>query len=74
MAAYFSATYLGQRIKLRILTEKLLVIPQRFFGILSFRFYALAGRIRRLLAGSTFQPPQESPPNTQLKLNLIWSV
>jgi hypothetical protein len=47
--------------KLRILTEKLLVISQRFFGIPPFRFYALADGIRRVLCGSTFLPPQESP-------------
>ena len=39
-AAYFAATFLGQQMKLRILTDKLLVISQRFFGIPHFRFYA----------------------------------
>jgi len=71
-AAYFAATYLGQQMKLRILAEKLLVISQRFFGIPPFRFYALADRIRRLLSGSAFQPPQEPPPNPQFQLALIW--
>ena len=71
-AAYFAATYLGQQMKLRILAEKLLVISQRFFGIPPFRFYALADGIRRLLSGSTFRPPQESPPDAQLELALIW--
>ncbi len=37
-AACFAATYLGQQMKLRILTERLLVISQRFFGIPPFRF------------------------------------
>jgi hypothetical protein len=40
--AYFAATFLGQKMKLRILCEKLLIISQRFFGIPTFRFYALA--------------------------------
>ena len=71
-AAYFAATYLGQQMKLRILAEKLLVISQRFFGIPPFRFYALADGIRRLLSGSAFRPPQESPPDAQLELALIW--
>ena len=71
-AAYFAATYLGQQMKLPILAEKLLVISQRFFGIPPFRFYALANGIRRLLSGSAFQPPQESPPDPQLELALIW--
>ena len=73
-AAYFAATYLGQQMKLRILAEKLLVISQRFFGIPPFRFYALADGIRRLLSGSAFRPPQESPPDAQLELALIWSA
>jgi hypothetical protein len=70
-AAYFAATFLGRQIKLRILTEKLLVISQRFFGIPPFRIYALADEIRRVLSGSTFLPPQESPPDAQLELALI---
>ena len=73
-AAYFAATYLGQQMKLRILAEKLLVISQRFFGIPPFRFYALADGIRRLLSGSAFRPPQESPPDAQLELALVWSA
>ncbi len=71
-AAYFAATYLGQKMKLRILAEKLLVISQRFFGIPPFRFYALADGIRRLLSGSGFDSRQESPPDAQLELALIW--
>ena len=73
-AAYFAATCLGQLMKLRILTEKLLVISQRFFDIPPFRFYALAYGIRRLLYSSIFLPPQESPPDTRLELALICSV
>ena len=61
-AAYFAATFLGQQLKLRILTEKLLVISHRFFGIPPFRLYALADGIRRIPSGSAFQPTQESPP------------
>ena len=73
-AAFFAATYLGQQMKLRILAEKLLVISQRFFGIPPFRFYALADGIRRLLSGSAFRPPQESPPDAQLELALVRSA
>jgi hypothetical protein len=58
----------------RILIEKLLVISQRFFGIPLFRFYDMADGIRRLLSSSAFQPPQESPPDTQLELAFICSV
>ena len=73
-AAYFAATFLGQQMKLRILTDKLLVILQRFFGIPHFRFYALADGIRRVLSASAFRPPQESPPDVQLELALIGSA
>ncbi len=71
-AAYFAATFLGQQMKLRILTEKLLIISQRFFGIPPFHFYALADGIRRLLSGSAFQSRKKSPPDPQLELALIW--
>jgi hypothetical protein len=37
-AAYFAATFLGQKLKLKILCEKLLIISRRFFGIPPFRF------------------------------------
>jgi hypothetical protein len=37
-AAYFAATFLGQKLTLKILCEKLLIISQRFFGIPPFRF------------------------------------
>ena len=73
-AAIFAGTYLGQQIKLRILAEKLLVISQRFFGIPPFRFYALADGIRQLLSGSRFDPGQESPPDLQLELALVWQA
>ena len=73
-AAYFAATYLGQKMKLRILSEKLLVISQRFFGIPPFRFYALADGIRRLLSGSAFPRNTKSPTEDQLDLNLIWAT
>ena len=64
----------GRNVKLRILCEKLPIISQRFFGIPPFRFYALADGIRRVLSASAFQPPQESPPDAQLQLALIWSA
>jgi hypothetical protein len=49
-AAYFAATFLGQKTKLRILCERLLLISQRFFGIPPFRFYALADAIKKILS------------------------
>ena len=60
-AAYFAATFLGQKMKLRILCEKLLVISQRFFRIPPFR-YALADGIKRILSQTGLGPPQQTPP------------
>lgn len=71
-AAYFAATFLGQKMKLRILCEKLLIISQRFFGIPPFRFYALADGIKNILSQTSPDPPEEPLPNRQLQLLLGW--
>ena len=71
-AAYFAATFLGQKMKLRILCEKLLIISQRFFGIPPFRFYALADGIKNILSQASPGPPEEPLPNLQLQLLLGW--
>ncbi len=73
-AAYFAATFLGQKMKLRILCEKLLIISQRFFGIPPFRFYALADGIKRILSQTSFDPPQQTPPSLQMELLLGWQA
>ncbi len=72
-AAYFAATFLGQRLKLKILCEKLLIISRRFFGIPPFRFYALADGIRTILAGSRPSLQAEPPPKLQMDLLLAWN-
>jgi DDE family transposase len=71
-AAYFAATFLGQKLKLRILCDKLLIISQRFFGIPPFRFYALADGIRKILSRCKPSQAVESPPELQLELALGW--
>jgi hypothetical protein len=71
-AAYFAATFLGQKMKLRLLAEKLLIISLRFFGIPPFRFYALAEGIRKVLSQgrpSICAPPSDTWP---LQLFLAW--
>ena len=71
-AAYFAATFLGQKLKLRLLSEKLLIISLRFFGIPPFRFYALAEGIRKVLSQgrpSTCAPPPDTWP---VQLFLAW--
>ena len=71
-AAYFAATFLGQKMKLRILCEKLLIISQRFFGIPPFRFYALADGIRNVLAQTSPGIPSQKPPSSQMELLFAW--
>jgi hypothetical protein len=73
-AAYFAATFLGQKMKLRILCEKLLIISQRFFGIPPFRFYALADGIKQILSQASPSPPEKPLPSLQLDLLLGWDV
>jgi len=73
-AAYFAATFLGQKMKLRILCEKLLIISQRFFGIPPFRFYALADGIRNVLAQTSPGSPAQSPPSLQMELLFAWDA
>ncbi|MHB1937582.1 MAG: hypothetical protein ACYCOR_13480 [Acidobacteriaceae bacterium] len=52
--------------------EKLLIISQRFFGIPPFRFYALADGIQRILSQTSLDPPQQTPPSSQMDLLLGW--
>lgn len=73
-AAYFATAFLGQKLKLKILCEKLLIISQRFFGIPPFRFYALADGICNILSGSTPNPPADPPQSSQLHLLLGWGT
>ncbi len=69
-AAYFATAFLGQKLKLKILCEKLLIISQRFFGIPPFRFYALADGIHNILSRSSPSPPPDPLKNLQLELLL----
>jgi len=71
-AAYFAATFLGQRLKLKILCERLLIISLRFFGIPPFRFYALADGIRRALSHTGLETHSPPPQNLQFELLLAW--
>jgi hypothetical protein len=71
-AAYFAATFLGQKMKLRLLCRELLVISQRFFGIPPFRFYALADGIKRILFPASLTSTTPSPPSPQMQLLLAW--
>lgn len=71
-AAYFAATFRGQKMKLRILCEKLLIISLRFFGIPPFPFYALAEGIRKVLSQTRPETPRPPPQSWQMELLLAW--
>src|SRR3989304_281370 len=68
-AAYFATTFLGQKLKLKILCEKLLIISRRFFSIPPFRFYALSDGIQRILSRSP--PPMPAAPLQTFQLELL---
>ena len=72
-AAYFATTFLEQKLKLKILCEKLLIISRRFFGIPPFRFYALADGIQRILSRSAPLLDGEPLQTFQLDLLLGWN-
>lgn len=71
-AVYFSAVWLGESLKLKILTTRVLKIAKRFFGIPSFHYYALADGIARLLVmlGRWMKKPAPSLVNQPLQLCL----
>ncbi|HQF98887.1 MAG TPA: transposase [Candidatus Aminicenantes bacterium] len=62
---YFTAVYLGIRIKLRVLSKHLVRAARRVFGIPDFRLYALADGIKQVLFNRTRGPgtsPRLPPP------------
>lgn len=71
-AAYFVATFLGQKMKLRLLIEKILIFSERFFAIPLFRLYAVADGIRKVL--SQGRPPTVSLPPDEWPLQLILAL
>jgi hypothetical protein len=59
-------------LKLKILCERLLIIPLRFFGIPPFRFYALVDGIHKLLSQTSPETSGPPPKTWQLELLLAW--
>lgn len=48
-ASYFAAVHLGDRLRLAVLTRRVLQAARRFYGIASFRYYAIADGISYIL-------------------------
>jgi hypothetical protein len=61
-AAYFAAVYLGESLKLQVLTRRVLKAAKRFFGVPDFHYYALADGIAAILSRSSKGPLCGSPP------------
>ena len=53
---YFLSVHLGRRVRLQILLNKILEKSKRFFGIPSFKHYAVADGIFRLLFNAKWDP------------------
>lgn len=66
---YFLSVYLGRRLKMKILLEKILEKAKRFFQVPAFKHYAIADGIYRLLFNrkwSSKEPEEESSGIKQL--------
>jgi len=69
---YFTAVYLGIKMKLRVLSKHLVRAARRVFGIPDFRLYAIADGIKHVLfnrptgLGLWPRPPAPSPPQRLL--------
>lgn len=68
-AAFFAAVWLGESVRLAVLTSRVTHVARRFFGVPQFHYYALADGIAFLLRRLTRweQPPTpRAPPDPQL--------
>lgn len=64
-AVYFSAVWLGESLKLAVLTTHVAKASKRFFAVPDFHYYALADGISVLFSrlGTWTQPPRPHPPS-----------
>ena len=62
-AVYFSAVWLGESLKLAVLTTRITQAARRFFGVPDFHYYALADGLAVLLRRlGRFTPRPFAPP------------
>ena len=60
-AAYFTAVWLGERLRLAVMCRVVARLSKRFFGVPEFHYYALADGIRTLLSRlGRWLPPKDS--------------
>ncbi len=69
-AAYFTATWLGEKAKLEILAMQVMEVSRRIFGVPDFKYYALAEGLKTILKRIGKGPTKslEEPPDPQLLL------
>jgi hypothetical protein len=67
-AAYFAATWLGESLKLAVLTTHITRISKRFFGVPEFHYYALADGIAALWSrlGRWTRTTSTAPPSSDV--------
>lgn len=70
-ACYFTAVYLGERLKIAVLARRVLKAAKRFFGVPVFHYYALADGIAAILAHATRGPLCLSRPPDGQKPQLL---
>jgi hypothetical protein len=76
--AYFTSIFMGVKMKLKVMVEKIFILSKRFFGVPTFFNYAMADGIYQLLkyTKTGIQPDytgkQGKPPSQfQLELNIL---
>jgi len=68
-ASYFAAVQLGDRLRLAVLTRRVLQAARRFYGIATFRYYAIADGISYILSHLGKGPLcSSSPPSGDSQL------
>ena len=73
-AVYFAAVWLGESLKLAVLTTRVIQTAKRFFGTPGFHYYALASGIATLFSRlGRWKPSPRPPPNPSVGVQLAWS-
>lgn len=62
-ASYFTAVYLGDRLRIAVLARRVLKAAKRFYGIASFRYYAISDGISYILRRIGKGPLYSLPPD-----------
>jgi len=70
-AAYFTAIWLGETLKLAVLATRVAQVARRFFGIPDFHYYALADGLATLLSRLPWKRHLAAPAATSTQLPLF---